>query len=783
MPEQKQTEAQLRRLLESQNALHDVLQIALTPTPLVALLQQALSLLLSVSWLAVQKKGALFLTEKGEDDLHLVAHSGLADAVVNGCSRVALDHCLCGKAAREKKILFAEGLDDRHDFHYHGMQPHGHYIVPILLEERVLGMLALYLPEGYVSAPEDEQFLHMFAQTLASVITRKQAEDERNNTLTQLHESQEKTHALLMSTGEGIYSVDLNGDCTFSNAACATRLGYATPETLLGKNMHDLIHHHRSDGSEYPARECRVFQAFRKGKETHVVDEVLWRADGTSFPAEYRSHPIRQDTHIVGAVVTFTDITEQQRHEEQRIKTHALLKEREEYLNAILENALDAIISIDPQGRVVDLNPAAETLFGYAREKMMGVEIADLIVPPELRDAHRAALAGHADDQKEPPMLKRRMDTTGLHADGKRMDLSVALTSVRHHGARRFTAFLHDITDRKQLINSLQETLEMAESANRLKSDFIANMSHEIRTPMNAIIGFTDLLLQDDQTPKVRDSLTKIKDASHSLMGIINDILDFSKMEAGKLTLDPEVFNLHDLFDRLANLFTQQITHKGLELILSVPPSYDRALFGDVRRLEQVLINLIGNAIKFTATGFIVVQVTLKAQGETQVSASFSVLDTGIGVQPDRLKHLFEPFTQADGSTTSHFGGTGLGLTICKNLVEMMGGEMGAESTPGKGCRFFFALPFEVREAVAKKAFVFPKHLQGMKVLLVEDSAITQKIIKDTLKAFSFDIHAVWSGEEALSALAEARRDKAPPRPQQMTLQAVGFSGPFLPHP
>ena len=430
-------------------------------------------------------------------------------------------------------------------------------------------------------------------------------------------------------------------------------------------------------------------------------------------------------------------------------------------LRCTLDNALDAIISVNSHGNVMSYNPAAEKLFGYHKEEVLGHNIADLIVPPDIRPQYHAALDHyHAHNISKFSPLNHRIEMPGLRADGKVIDLEMALTSSMQQGELLFTAFLHDITDRKQLLKSLHETLEVAESANRVKSHFMANMSHEIRTPMNAVIGFTELSLQANCSPVIHNYLKKTKSASHALMGIIDDILDFSKIEAGKLEVDPVEFDLHALFDRLANLFAQQITEKGIELILSIPATINDTFFGDVRRLEQVLINLIRNAIKFTEMGTITVTVELKKQNHNMTTALFSVTDSGIGIEETQLLHLFEPFVQADGSMTRKYGGTGLGLTICKSLVNMMGGDITASSSLGTGSTFIFNLPFQYRATTLKKQPHIPQYLQNIAVLLVDKSEKNQHVVMDILGLFFKTVHAVSSGEAALVELQKAIRTK-----------------------
>lgn len=370
--------------------------------------------------------------------------------------------------------------------------------------------------------------------------------------------SEERVRLLLDSTGEAIYGVDLKGRCTFCNAATLRLLRYADAAELLGEITHEKMHHTRRDGTPYPMSDCSLYEGIVKGDPVHITGEIMWRADGTSFESEVWSHAILHKGVILGAVVTFFDVTERLRAQEE-----------------------------------------------------------------------------------------------------------------------------------------LRRAKESAESANRAKSEFLANISHEIRTPMNGIIGMTDLALDTELNPDQREYLGLVKSSANSLLALLNDILDFSKIEAGKIELDPVDFALRESLEGILKSPQVNARHKGLELLWRVGADVPDHLVGDPGRLGQVLLNLVGNAMKFTERGGISVDVERHSEtpdGRTVIQ--FQVKDTGIGIPREKHALIFEAFTQADGSTTRKYGGTGLGLAISTKLVTLMGGRIGVESEPGRGTTFRFTAVF-----------------------------------------------------------------------------------------
>ncbi|HTU93232.1 MAG TPA: response regulator [Gemmataceae bacterium] len=439
------------------------------------------------------------------------------------------------------------------------------------------------------------------------------------------------------------------------------------------------------------------------------------------------------------------------------------MQESEAGTRAIIENALDGIITIDHHGCIVEFNPAAERLFGYEREAILGKPVTETIIPPSLRAAH---LRGWEKFQASGygPKIGRRIDTVGLRSDGKEFPIELAVTMLHAQQQPLLTAYVRDLTELKRAALTLEHAKEAAEAANRAKSDFLANVSHEIRTPMNGILGMTQLALDTALTAEQREYLQMVKMSADGLLTVINDILDFSKIEAGKLELDPTNFELRDMLADSVRSLSLRAHAKKLELACHVAADVPDFLVGDPARLRQVLLNLVGNALKFTEQGEVVVHVQLAgSSSETplrpggDINLHFAVSDTGIGIAPEKLPYIFDPFVQADTSTTRKYGGTGLGLTITGRLVEMMGGRLWVESTLGKGSTFHFTLRLQLQDRPPSRLLPRrPQDLQGIAVLVVDDNATNQRILAELLGSWLMRPATVDNVQTALAELESA---------------------------
>jgi two-component system sensor histidine kinase/response regulator len=438
------------------------------------------------------------------------------------------------------------------------------------------------------------------------------------------------------------------------------------------------------------------------------------------------------------------DITERKRAEEA-------LRESEEKYRDLFENANDLIQSVDEDGRFVYVNKEWKQVMGYSDEEVKSLIFTDILRKdqiPHCMELFKKVVAGETVDNVE---------TVFVTKEGKEIFVSGAINPRIKDGKFVATrAILRDITERKRAEENLRKAKEEAEVANRLKSEFLANMSHEIRTPMNAIIGMIDLSLDTELTEEQQEYLNVVKESAYALLGLLDDILDLSKIEVGRLEFETIDFDLRTTVEGVANTLAHRASTKELELACMIHNEVPTLLRGDPARLRQILMNLGGNAIKFTEKGEVVIRAELSEETEDRATLLFSVTDTGPGIPKDRQEEIFESFVQVDGSATRKYGGAGLGLSISKRLAELMGGHIGVDSQPGKGSRFWFSLTFEKQKEFKEISLTLPPDIRGMRILVVDDNETNQTILIKMLESFGCQGEAAGSGAEALRLLKKA---------------------------
>jgi PAS domain S-box-containing protein len=571
--------------------------------------------------------------------------------------------------------------------------------------------------------------------TVEDVTGRKRAEAA-------LAEASSKLETVIRQSPLAVVTLDLEGKVQSWNPGAAKLFGWTEAE-VLGATPPVIL-------DDVPRGDER--QALRK--DGSMVDVNVWRA-------------LLRDAcgQVSGVVCLVADNTE-------RKQTQARLSESERRYSDLFENANDIVYSTDLEGQFTSVNKTAQRVSGYTREELLAMNMTALLVPEDAGRA-RELLAGML-----AGVRVGRYTLTGVAKDGRRVELEITSRLTFENGRPLgIQGIARDVTERKESERRLQqyaqelsrknvelsEALQTARKATEAKSGFLANMSHEIRTPMNGVLGMTDLLLETGLDPEQRECAGAVKRSAEALLVLIDEILDLSRIEAGKLELRPEPFDLRNLAAWIGAMLEVQARPKGVEFRCTVDGAVPGLLCGDPVRFRQVLDNLAANAVKFTERGHVAVHVGVEGETQETTTVRCTVEDTGIGISPDQMPRLFQSFSQADSSTTKRYGGAGLGLAISKQLVEMMGGRMGCESEPGHGSRFWFTATLgKVRER-QPPAESAPKIRRegraGGRILLAEDNEINRLIALRLLERAGFRGHAVANGRLAVAEVLDGAFD------------------------
>jgi PAS domain S-box-containing protein len=572
----------------------------------------------------------------------------------------------------------------------------------------------------------------------------------------------ESLQGILDSAAEGLYGVDVDGRCTFINRSALRMLGYEEESELLGRGVHEIVHHSYADGSPRPANRSPIAASYGEQRELHITSEVFWRKNGTSFPVEYWSHPILKNGKFNGAVATFFDISDKIEMQVALRQGEAALREGEVRIAGLVDAVNDGVITIDGDERIVLFNRAAERLFGVPAEEALGSKV-ERFIPRTAQEAHGARRQELRFDYVETGRVR---ELFGRRADGHEFPLEASLSRLNSEQGMLVTAVMRDVTD-LQTARAEREALEALKASNQAKSEFLSRMSHELRTPLNAVLGFSQLIRMDAVRPPPAehvDQLRLIENAGLHLLALVNDVLDLSRVESGQMTVTLEPVDLRTSVEDALSMVVPLATsvgvttwvagHDGDLVTRRTSDDEEVSVLADRVRLRQILVNLLSNAIKYNRAG-----------GEVRVSwqvcegrCNVFITDDGFGIAPDKLERLFEPFNRL-GAENSKVEGTGIGLVLSRRLVELMRGELRIESVLNEGTTASLTLDRSEDEA-EREMLVTPPSQHGdldpsLHVLYAEDNEVNVEIVRQVMKfrpSVVFD-----TAETGASAFQKAR--------------------------
>jgi len=664
--------------------------------------------------------------------------------------------------------------------HYQKVRNYFATNMPKMVERQIIGLRrnGEHFPMEMsiaIGGPSDK---HFAVAILRDITLRKRHEEELRLAKELAEDAAARLPALFRAVEQNPASVaitDSQGSIEYVNPGFVSATGY-TLEEVIGKNPRIL-----KSNVHPPEFYRQMWQVLLEGEvwrdeicNRKKNGELYWE-DATIAPV------VDADGHITHFVAMKLDITTRKQAEAELKQAVDQLQRTTALQQAILNSTEYSIIATKQDGTITTFNAGAEHLLGYRAEEVVGKVTPEIIHDKEELIKRAQILSKElaypvpvgfetfiANAQRGCP---DENEWTYIRKDGTRFPVLLSVTAICDDTGQvtGFMGIAQDITKRKQAEETLKLAKEQAEEASRAKSQFLATMSHELRTPLNGVIGMTELLRDTQLDRRQREFVDACHSSGESLLGLINDVLDFSKIEAGKLELEVHEFNLSSLLKETLDMMTFQALQKGLQLSTHITPQTCHWVRGDSGRLRQVLVNLIGNAIKFTEAGKVAVKVELDKIQSGKATIRFEVSDTGIGIPPDRIDRLFKSFSQADSSTTRKYGGTGLGLAICKRLVELMDGRIGVESQEGRGSIFWFEVPLqplrddymqelEQMESADVRRQTHATLLKGRRVLLAEDNRVNRMFAQEVIQRAGIECYTAANGLQAIQAIKKRGR-------------------------